>query len=379
MSVYHLVFFLLLAGAVAEHFRGKTPKFLFALSFLALAALLCLRFGQGSDYFSYASIYRSIGTNPIQAFFSSGHTEPGWKMLCSIFQALGAVFPVFIFFLSLYMMVMLLRFVNRFGGNRKCLMLVLCHHTLYMTYFMSGLRQAVVVVTFLAILLPWLLEGKYIRYFVGAALLISIHTVALALFLMPLIKGLRFNFRQLVALVAAGFMVGILLSVINVGLILRKLLKVYTYYLTGRNISIFAILERVASFAVVTLCLYVYMDGIEPKQNDPMLVVFKIYCLGLFIYGVLMWSQLISSRTIYVFKIVEVVLLCTCIDKCKKSRTLVFLFCIILSSVLYFKNIGSYLTQGGYKNASIINYPYVTVFNQTDILNYREDVVSYPF
>ena len=379
MSVYHLVFFLLLAGAVVEHFRGKTPKLLFALSFLALTALLCFRFGQGQDYFGYAAIYRSIGTNPFRAILSAEHTEPGWKVPCSIFRAFGLKFPGFVFFLSLYMMAMLLRFVNRFGGNRKCLMLVLCFHTLYMTYFMSGLRQAVVVITFLAILLPWLLEGKYIRYFVGAALLLSIHTVALVLFLMPLIKGLRFNFRQLVALVVAGFMLGIFLSVINVGLILKKLLNVYTYYLTESNISIFAALERVASFAVVTLCLYAYMDGIEPKQNHPLLVIFKLYCLGLFIYGVLLWSQLISSRAIYAFKIVEVILLCTCIDKCKKSRTLVFLFCIALSSLLYFKNIGNYLSQAGYKNASIVNYPYVTIFNQTDILNYREDVVSYPF
>jgi len=47
--------------------------------------------------------------------------------------------------------------------------------------------------------------------------------------------------------------------------------------------------------------------------------------------------------------------------------------------VLYVKNVDSYLEQGQYKNAGIVNYPYVTIFDEEEILNYREDTINYPF
>lgn len=377
MSVYHIVFLWLVLCAVIEHVKGKTPRRMFALSFFALTAILCFRFGQGTDYFSYASIYHSVPTNFIAAITDTTlHTEPGWKLLCSVFRALGATFPTMIFFLSLYMMVMLLAFLKNYGGQRKMFLLLLCFHTLYMSYFMSILRQAVIIATFLGLLLPWLLKGRYIRFCLVSLALSGLHSIALLLLLLPILRGLSLKVKHCVVIVLLGFVAGVALYVVDIAGILNRI-KPHTYFETA-GISLVAVLERLISFVAVTFVYYVHCQGKEPEQRDPLHVIYKTYVIGLFLYGVLLWSALISSRTVYIFKVVEIFLLCTCLVSCKKSRHVVFLYFLALSTLLYVKNIDSYVIQGNYKNAGIVDYPYVTVFDKEEILNYREDLINYP-
>lgn len=377
MSLYHIVFLWLILCAVLEHIFQKTPKGLFALSFLALSAMLCLRFGQGTDYFNYAAIYYTVPGNPVASLTAPVHAEVGWKILCSFFRAAGASFPVFIFCLSVYMMTMLLRFLKLFGGEKKLLILLLCYHTLYMSYFMSILRQALVIVTLLGLLLPWLLQRKYLRFCIVTLALSSLHSIALLLLLLPLLRGVQLKVKQCVALVILGFAVGVAFCTVDIAAILNRF-KAHVYF-RDAQISVVAIAERIFSFAVVTFAYYLHFQGTEPDQNDPLHIVYKTYTIGLLLYGVLMWSALISSRTVYIFKVVEIFLLCVCLPACKKSRHMVFIYLVALSALLYVKNVGSYLEQGSYTNANMINYPYVSVFDQQEILNYRSDLNNYPF
>lgn len=377
MPLYHVVFLLLIIGAVVEHIKKQTPKRFFVFVFLVLTALLCFRFGQGTDYFSYAAIYHELPPDPIAAVNSTVHSEAGWKVLCALFRAAGAEFPVFVFFLSVYMMAAFFRFLHLYGGERKLLILVLCFHTLYMSYFVSALRQAIMIATFLGFMLPWLLKRNYIRYYITAVALVFIHSVALVLLIVPIVKEINLKIRHLVAAVSIGLLAGSLLSLIDIGQILQAFLPIV--YLGESDVSFFALVERIATFAVVTVCYYLYLDGTEPESDDPLLVIYRIYAAGILLYGMLMWSPLISSRTVYVLKIVEVVLFGACIGKCKRLGPVVLLYCVLLSSFMYVKNVDSYLEQADYQNASIISYPYVSVFNQADIRYYRKNTIGYPF
>lgn len=377
MSLYLIVLLWLILCAVVEHIKGKTPRVLYVISFLVLAAMLCLRFGQGQDYFNYAGIYRWLADDFMEAINGPVHTEPGWKVLCFLFRKASISFPGFVFAVSVYIVVMFGRFLHKFVAERKLLALLICYHTLYLSYFMSMLRQAIVIATFLGLLLPWLLDRKYWRYLLVTAMLCSIHSVGLVLFLLPIVGMLCFKFKQLVCIAAMGFLLGTILSLCNIGQILKLVLNID--YLGETDISVIALAERIITFAVVTFCLYTYFGGVEPEPDDPMLTVYKVYALGAFLYGCLMWSALISSRTVYIFKTVEIVLICGTLAKCKRAKLLVLLYCILLTTVLYVKNIGSYLEQGQYRNATVLSYPYVSVFNQKDILNYRQDTVDYPF
>lgn len=377
MSLYHIVFLALVAGAIAEHIRKKTPKWLFVALFAVLTAMLCLRFGQGTDYFSYASIYRYLPPDPIAALDARNHSEPGWKFINATFKMLEIPYPIFVSVLSLVVMLLFLRFLNRFCGERKLLALVISYHTLYMTYFMSILRQSLILAVLLGVLLQWLQERKFLRFYLVTLLLATVHSVALIIALLPLVRQIHMNIKQLVCLVALGYLMGIAFSAVNVGRILGQFVS--SIYLTETDVSLVAVLERVLTFAVVTFCYYIYCQGLEPEAEDPLHFIYKIYALGTCLYGVLMWSALISSRAVYILKVVEILLICVCIVKCRKSSFIVLSYCLLLSGVLYIKNVDSYLEQGEYKNANILNYPYVTIFNQKDILNYRTNTISYPF
>lgn len=378
MSLYHIIFIFLLLGAVVEHIRRKTPKGLFWAAFVLLTVFLCLRFGQGQDYFNYANIYYSLPPNPIQAVLSAGiHSEPGWKLLCGLFRAVNAPFPVLILVISAYMMALYLRGLQLYGGEKKLLALFISYHTLYLTYFFGVLRQGIVIATLLGLLLPLLKKRSYIKYCVTVCLLALIHSVSLLLLLLPLLQNLKLTFKHCVALVALGFLVGTLLSLVNIGVILHRIYP-HTYF-AKTDTALVAVAERILTFAVVTYCYYVYLQGREPQQNDFLLTVYKAYAIGIFLYGVLMWSALISSRTVYILKILEIVLICACLESCKRSRHTIFLYLVLLSTVLYVKNIDSYLSLGEYTNASVIDYPYVTIFNQRDILQYRSTPHYYPF
>ena len=257
------------------------------------------------------------------------------------------------------------------------LALFICYHTLYLTYFTSVLRQGIVIATLLGVLLPLLMKRSYIKYCITVCLLTLIHSVSLLLLLLPILQNLRLTFKHCVALVVLGFLLGTLLSLANIGVILGRI-RPHAYF-TKTDVSIVAVAERILTFAIVTFCYYVYLRGREPEEKDFLLAVYRAYAIGIFLYGILMWSALISSRTVYILKILEIILICACLSKCKQSRHIVLLYFVLLCSVLYVKNIDSYLEQGQYTNASVIDYPYVTIFNQRDILRYRSDTRNYPF
>ena len=136
-----------------------------------------------------------------------------------------------------------------------------------------------------------------------------------------------------------------------------------------------AVLERIISFIMVTLCYLAYQRSGTDDRDESVAQLYKLFAIGIFLYGSTMWAVLFSSRFIYIFKVVEIALLCHCIPKCGKIwkvkiGKVVFLYCLALSTIMYMKNIDSYLEQGQYQNATVWNYPYVSVFNQKDILNY---------
>jgi hypothetical protein len=374
MPLYHLVFALLLFGAVIEYWQRKTPKILYVVCFLVLTGMLCLRFGQGTDYVSYRMIYYTIPAN-LAGTINYGHAkaEIGWRLITMLFRMAGLKFEVFVILLSLLQMWLMWRFVKRYCHYR-ILALFLGYHTLYLTYLFSAMRQGTVIMVFLGLMLPWLLEGKWVRYCVTALLLTTIHPVSLIMLVPAVVLCIRISVKHTVALVAVGFCVGILFSVCDVGLLLRAIVPTYA---GETEISVVALAERVASFILVTYMYYLYCDGVEPDVHDPFYKIYKIYAFGILIYGVLMWSPLISSRTIFSLKVLEIPLITTCMVKCRKGKSIAILYLVLLCSVLYLKNISSCITQAEYLNTNVWNYPYYSIWDQEAAVKSRAKTSKY--
>lgn len=361
MSLYHIVFALLLFGALIEYWQRKTPKWLFYLSFAVLMAMLCLRFGQGTDYTAYRMIYYTIPPS-VSGMLAYGYAkaEIGWRLITMLFRMAGLPFEVFVFILSAAQMWLLWRFLKRYCKN-KMLALFLCYHTLYLTYLFSAMRQGTVIIVFLGLMLPWLLEGKWVRYCIAAVALVTIHSVALILFVPLVVVCIRLSVEKIIACVLVGFCLGIVLSIFDVGYLIRA---IGINYAGESDISLVALVERVASFILVSYVYYLYTDGLAPSETDTYFKIYKLYAFGILLYGLLMWSPLISSRTIFALKALEIPLIATCIDKCRKGRSIVLLYCVLLCSVLYVKNIDSCLDQIQYLNTTVWNYPYYSIWDK---------------
>lgn len=374
MPLYHLAFAFLLFGALIEYWQKKTPKLLLFASFVILTAMLCLRFGQGTDYAAYRMIYYTMPADVAGMLsYRYAKAEIGWRFITMLFRMANVPFEVFTILLSAIQMWLLWRFIRRYCKN-GIFALFLGYHTLYMTYLVSAMRQGTVIIVFLGLLLPWLLEGKWLRYCIVSALLISIHSVAVILFVPIVVLSVRFRVQHVVALVCIGFSMGIVLAIFGVGNILSALGMSYA---GESDISIVALAERLATYVLVTYMYYLYTDGLEPDNNDPYCKLFKIYSVGILIYGVLMWSPLISSRTIFALKALEIPLITTCIMKCRKGRSIALVYCALLCTVLYVKNIGSSISQSEYFDTSIVRYPYYSIWDKDAAIAGRAETSRY--
>lgn len=374
MPLYHLAFAFLLFGVVIEYWQKKTPKLLFFLSFLLLTAMLCLRFGQGTDYAAYRMIFYTMPADvPGMLAYRYAKAEIGWRFITMLFRMANVSFDVFSFLLSAIQMLLLWRFLKRYCEN-KILALFLGYHTLYLTYLVSAMRQGTVIIVFLGLLLPWLLEGKWLRYCICSALLLTIHSVAIVLFVPLVVLIIRFRVQHMVALVCIGFSVGIVLAIFGVG----NILSTFGMSYAGESeISVVALAERLATYVLVTYMYYLYCDGLEPDHNDPYCKLFKIYSIGILIYGALMWSPLISSRTIFALKALEIPLITTCIVKCRKGRSIALVYCALLCTVLYVKNISSSISQSEYLDTSVIRYPYYSIWDKEEAIAGRAETSRY--
>lgn len=367
MSVYHLVFLALLGGAFWETWRQKAPKWLLYGLFGLLTVMLCLRYGQGSDYFSYGHIYYELPTDLFAAFGAKEiHGEWGWKLLCLLGRWSNMPFPAFVLVLSLAMMGLYWRFLNRFC-QRPLLSLLLGWHTLYLTYFFGILRQGLAIALFLGVLLEYLQKRRYIVYVLGCLVCASFHSSALVLLLLPLLRELPWKDTHLLLLCAVAWAGGLALATGAFhGILERFLPQAVTNYLSAGQVSLGAIGERVVTFGVILL-VWRQADRKEPKNR----LLFGVAAAGFAVYGGLLWMPLVASRTGYLLKAAEIALLGNLLPRKGWQKWALFGFCAALTGGMYLKNLGSYLTHAQYYSwVTVWNYPYVPLFFREAIREY---------
>ena len=142
--------------------------------------LLCLRYGQGTDYLAYDGIYQKIATGKENLV----HGEVGWVLLNAICYKAGISFVQMEALLSLLEMACLHRCIRRFSPM-LCLSFLLFLPTFWFTYYCSSLRQAVVLAVFLGFGLELLLKRRYILYCLVTLFLMTFHIMAVALLVLP--------------------------------------------------------------------------------------------------------------------------------------------------------------------------------------------------
>jgi len=363
----------LLIGAVAEYRISHTPRVYFLLSFGLLVFVLLFRYGQGTDYFSYRYIYSNVSKDLIKSIHSPAiHGEIGWIFLCWIFRLCNAPFSFLVFAVSSLECYFLWRFIQRYC-TRRCLALFLCYHTLYLTYYFSAMRQGIVISVFLGLLIPLLRRKRYLLYYTVSLLCVTIHSVAAALFLLPMVEMKLFSSlrRQLIFVLLGWILGGILATGVFDGLLKQLLPQAVLNYLSMRGVSWFAILERIVSYTVTVLTVYMTLEK-GRKAPEYIRLFMGTVSIGMVIYGCFLWLPIVASRMSYLFKVVEIGIWATLLVDRDILASGKIIFCAVLVSCLYVKNIHAYIMEGAYySHVNFLNYPYLWVFDTANVSRYR--------
>ena len=160
--------------------QGKDKRhYFFYVAFLFLTIAICLRYGQGTDYFGYMNV-----------FLKRDHGEIGYTILQELFETLHLPFELMVAVIALFQMLCIYRAIMKYSPY-KLFSLLLVYPTIYLTYFFSAIRQGIVIAFFLGFMLEWIFTDKWLKYVVSCLVLATFHSSALVLLPLVFIKKIN--------------------------------------------------------------------------------------------------------------------------------------------------------------------------------------------
>lgn|GEM_PF-2539623 len=379
------ILLVLFACTLYEWYAG--PKR--AMVYLALTGLFVffsLRYGQGTDYLTYLSIYAnvpSLASFPAYQAFAYNKIEIGFFYIISAFKMVRAHYAVFIAFVTLFSLYGLHRFI-KWSGAAPMFALMFFFAVYSLVYMESAIRQMLSIGVALGFVLPGWAGGKRIRPLLGILLASLIHTSAALLFLLPV---LFWNERPLFLIGwdrrKAAVCTGLLLlgaaaaAFVDFSAVIRLLPErfaklehtILSYYL-NRRIGLLPFLNR-SLFMLAALALaYRARERLSGGEK----LLFNLYCVGYGVYLLMMSSDLIASRTTLYFRIVEFCLFPALFYRNRDliRRAVVAMPAMLaLLGFLYVKDIAAAMGDAQYYSRNPLRYPYITVLSATDLLDHK--------
>lgn len=373
--MYNAIFIILLIFSIYE-FLSKSSKKIAVVLFLLLLLFVILRYGQGSDYFSYIYYFDSSVDEFDNAIrtkdFSYVSREIGFSAISYLWlnvlnlspESLTAMFSAISFiFVGL--------FIKKYSV-RPIMSLFFFYCTFYLIFPFSAIRQGVCLSIFLYYLIPLLYKKKYLSYFLLSLVLFSIHFSSIILFIIPVVNLVK-NYKpyQVYFIAVAALGIGIVLNHVLFSFFstLDIIGSRVDFYTQDNSFDILSLLLRIFIFIPIMLTYKIY------ERNSIRDLFLKIYILGFFLYLIFMTSSLISSRINVFMRYFEMILLVDLIVYVFKnihSEVISFAYIVSIMTVLYVKNINSFIEQGPYySEINFYNYPYVSVFNKKKITETR--------
>lgn len=374
--MYHLLFVILLIFSFFEFF-GKSNKVIEKSLFILLLLFVTLRYGQGSDYFNYIYLFNHSASNFDNALLNNDFSiitqEISFTALSYIWlkilhftpESLTAIFSFFSFLLVWL-------FIKKYS-LKPITSLLFFYCTFYLIYPFSAIRQSICISIFIFYLIPHLQNRRYLKYYLLSILLFSIHYSSIILFVIPIVNLIKnYKASQVYFISGIAFVIGLLFyqflftffSAIDV---IAGKISVYTEV---EKFDFTSLILRITMFIPILHTSKIF------ERNSFRDLFLKIYILGFLLYLLFMGSSLISSRINVYMRYFEMILLVDFLVYFfykKWNRILSYSFIITIMTVLYIKNINSFLDQGPYySEVNFTNYPYVSVFNKSKIVETRK-------
>ncbi|MGL5150738.1 MAG: EpsG family protein [Clostridium sp.] len=346
--------------------KEKNDKY-YKVFFFILTGMLIIRYGEGPDYFNYQYVFNQI--NLLSDLRSLG--DVGFNLIIFLFKQVSDSYILFSAMIGGVSMIFINSFIKRYSTN-KLLSLTVFYPFYYMVYLFSAVRQGLAMTIFCAFLIPLLLNKKYIKYVVGVLLLSLLHMSAiftLALVVVPFINFV--NPKVFVAFLSA-ILVFKLLGVQGFFIeLLPDYLQLRATSYIGGGISLSAVIQRVGLLVIIGV-LYWKGSNEEKEKNKGLM---NLYIVGFLIYIVLMDMNAIASRLNAYIKIIEVILIANFVPVvlAYKKELIKYSMIALLCYAILIKNVKMTMYQSDYYDSkSMLQFPFVTIFNQGDIFKYKD-------
>lgn len=368
--MYYILYFLVIIGVINELSSRKRNQKYFDFCYFIATLMAVLRYGQGTDYFNYANVYRQIEISLNRDFLSSlAVTDSGYCLLCDIGLVLGLPYEAFVMVISLLMMVLFYRFLSK-NCNYSMFSLLVFVSLIYMIYIYSAQRQGLAMAFFYGQLYPLLIKKKSVQYYCGTFLIGFIHASAWFFILFPSLKKVKIRNQYVVI-----FLVSILVMFVSSNIldyIPIPFIKARIEYYLGESTSnaIFAKL-----FRIIVLIPIVLMKNAD-KRNEHLNVSRHFMLVAFITYSLFSFSEATASRLWGLFLGFECLFLSNISITFRKSfkRFSLLSFYTLLLVVMWFKDLGAAIDQGSYKHCNMFTYPYVALFEGESTLEYYRPI-----
>ena len=356
--------------------KKKEVENFFRLFLFSGTIFAVLRYGSGTDYFSYNHIYKCFNIKLSDYIFYMQSVEPGYALLNILGNKLKISYQLFLGVLTCFDLLILNKLLKDYSVE-PILSLLIFFLNYYVPYFTNTIRQSSAMLIILLSVMDYYKKRNTIVY-IFQILIISFvfHFSAIILITFPIFelfigkkiykKYKAFLFTIIFFLAGNLFYIFLLKFLGSLGM--SPIIKKLIHYTTDADFSFMGLCVRLLFFLII---IYFFLPNIE-KKSLVVQFMYRFYIYGVYIY--LLFARFpIFSRFSDYFTFIEIILIPNLIyanNKSNKKDVLIIL--LILYFILFVKDLDAANQQGGYYLTGSTNYPYVTVFNKEKIFQYRK-------
>lgn len=280
--IYLVTFILLLFLAINYDF-GSKKKFsqgwynFVLLLFIAIAGL---RFKVGGDTLAYHQYFESVKALGSTNFSEllTGRYAFLWNVFAAVCKTISTDFVVLQLLQTVFINLILFWFIKKYSKFRFTTLLIYSIHA-YLYFNMEIMRESVAICFFL-LAYPYFERKSWVRYYALCLIAFLFHVSAIIVFVFPLLRFLKFSFRNLIVIAIFFIAVVILLAssndLINLLLITETIEGKFNYY-SEYALNFNGKLLAFISFIVIPLYLIRINDKVQIKKRLLFENVFIIY------------------------------------------------------------------------------------------------------
>lgn len=368
--MYYLILFI---GIFLAIINKKPLVWLFALliSFMAF-----FRYGIGSDYFSYEFLYSRLQpTVEMEYKFGIDNQELGFRLIGSLMKMWGLSYQQYLIVFAAITLFFTVKTVLKYSKN-PTLSLVIYFSFYYLTWPLSGIRQALAMAVGMYFLLQYVEKKNTMKFVVIAVLLSLVHSSAIILLVFMLITKLDLNKKKLFNISIISFIlsilpIGILLSYLTVLPVFNRVLP-YMYLNMSLSFSIldFQSISRII-FLIFAFVVYDRVSSLGSIHKT----IMNLYIMSFALYFAMQFSELAAARVSVYGRLLDILIIPNVMYAMYrlKSKMLYFNIIFILCAAYLTKDLNS-MTKDFVDGEDRIVTPYVHIYNQDD---YRFNIDKY--